>query len=213
MLQSVRKFFYMLGYQPEDIKFNREDFTSETLREAFRQKPRKCPVIVAKDIFSEKQTIAHVMVATSMHVVKLRHKKEFLIRCKNTYQSEEKKFTQPKLIDIPLRPLSKRVFPVHGWRFGQMESFSAFFISIDKQDYTQNETVNYSCDESDDEYDQQFTTNNAESWLQNLDINQIQHLKTKIAYSTGQNVSDINLHSSQTLKHVLERMTWRISEK
>ena len=91
MLRSVRICFEMIGLEPESMKFKKEEFNSTNFVKALSENPKKCPAVVAADIFEALSP--HVMVAANALKGKeftsdplLREK--WFINCKNSYRDE-----------------------------------------------------------------------------------------------------------------------------
>ena len=125
MLKTVRDFFDILGFAPEDIKFKKEEFNSENLIEAVNN--HKCPAVITIDLLA-KPIIPKVMVATGFEsrtdvVANLRI---HLIKCKNSYLNDD------DIILIPVKQFSMRDFNQHSRRFPH--SVCAFYIAVEIDD-------------------------------------------------------------------------------
>ena len=89
MLRSVRIVFEKIGIQPETITFEKEIYNSTNLVKALNENPKKCPAIVAMNLFGDRSP--HVMVADNAlqgkeftHEPHLRE--QWFINCKNSYR-------------------------------------------------------------------------------------------------------------------------------
>ena len=98
MLRSVRIVFEKIGIQPETMTFEKESFDSTNLVKALNENPKKCPAIVAMNIFPSHNMFGdrspHVMVATNAlqgkdftHEPHLRE--QWFINCKNSCRDDD----------------------------------------------------------------------------------------------------------------------------
>ena len=99
MLRSIRKFFELLEIKPESILFQKEEFNSQNIIDALRNKPQKCPVIIASDFtdyfnFGGAWTSPHAMVTAgalkgSEFIPTMTHlADQWFIKCKNSYGND-----------------------------------------------------------------------------------------------------------------------------
>ena len=98
MLGSIRKFFKFFGVVPEDFQFRKEEFNSQTIIDALRNEPKKCPVITAADFtdyFKSQSmpTSTHAMVTAGAlkgsdfsDITSLAN--QWFIKCKNSYGND-----------------------------------------------------------------------------------------------------------------------------
>ena len=105
MLGSIRKVFELFGTVPEYFQFRKEEFNSQTIIDALRNEPKKCPVIPAAD-FTDFVISGNVQDIKSQHAMVTAGAlkgSEFLssntvladqwfIKCKNSYGNDP---TQP----------------------------------------------------------------------------------------------------------------------
>ena len=96
MLQSVRIIFETIGLEPESMKFIKHKCNADNLIKALTERPKKCPAIVALDLFGDLSP--HVMVATNalkgnkfigkgdLNAELLQD--EWFINCKNSYRDD-----------------------------------------------------------------------------------------------------------------------------
>ena len=99
MLKTVRKVFDIIGLKPEDIKFKKEQFTSQNLVDALTKPPQKCPVLVTLDLNDAPYFSPHVMIATGSRRVPIDANIEVdMIQCKNSYRDD----IDERMIYIPL---------------------------------------------------------------------------------------------------------------
>lgn len=123
MLKTVRDFFDILGFAPEDIKFKKEEFNSENLIEAVNN--HKCPAVITIDLLA-KPIIPKVMVATGVVADVVANLRIQLIQCKNSYLNDD------DIILIPVKQFSMRDFNQHSRRFPH--SVCAFYIAVEIDD-------------------------------------------------------------------------------
>ena len=130
MLRSVRIVFEMIGLQPESIKFKKDVFNSHNLIKALTENPKKCPAIVAFNLFGDLSL--HILVATNALKGKeftrdslLRE--QWFINCKNSYRDE---ISEPKTVKIPLEMIKPQYYSETGYRF--TKQVTAFYISIEE---------------------------------------------------------------------------------
>ena len=101
MLASVRIVFELLGFDPESIKFIKEEYNNDNLVKALTEDPKKCPAILTINADTYRQTgdlSPHIMVASNaLKGIEFIHEHEpfadslrsqWYINCKNSYRDD-----------------------------------------------------------------------------------------------------------------------------
>ena len=104
MLGSIRKVFVLFGTVPEYFQFRKEEFNSQTIIDALRNEPKKCPVITAadfkdflitgkvEDITSHAMVTAGALRGSEFMPSNTSLANQWFIKCKNSYGNDP---TQP----------------------------------------------------------------------------------------------------------------------